>query len=163
MSGKLVPALIAGVATFIISFILGFIPFVSCCACLMPLVGGFFAVFLYSNNADFLDPKTGASVGLIAAVVHFVMSLVIQPIVILIRWNAMQAEWARAMEEFRRNGMPVEGTMVIVAIIVVVIVAIALIFGLYAVGGLIGGSVFKKGGSAQKPFEPPMPPASYGV
>lgn len=163
MSGKLVPALIAGIATFFVSFILGFIPFVSCCACLMPLVGGFFAVFLYSNNADFLDPKTGASVGLMAAAVHFVLSLIVNPIVFLIQRNTIQARWDLMIREFERNGMRVEGGAVIVAIIVVVIAIIALIFGLYAVGGLIGGSVFKKGGSAQQPFEPPMPPSSYGV
>lgn len=163
MSGKLLPALIAGFATFIISFIMGLIPIVGCCAIIMPVVGGLFAVFLYSNNANVLTPGVGTGVGLMAGGVHAVLSILINPIVLYIRWNTMQMQLEPLMEQMRRNGMPMEGTGLIVLIIISIVIGIAIVLGLYALGGLIGGAIFKKQDQSQTPFEPPMPPPSYGV
>lgn len=163
MSGKLVPALIAGVATFFVSFIIGLIPIVGCCALIMPIVGGIFAVFLYSNKADIVSPGAGASVGLMAGGVHTLLSLIVNPIVIFIRWNTMMLQLEPSMRQLRRSGINLEGGVLIIAIIIVAIIGIAVVLGLYALGGLIGGAIFKKEGQQSSNFEPPMPPSSYGV
>lgn len=165
MSGKLVPALIAGVVTAIIFFIFqiigDYVPFVTCCTCIVfPVIGGLLAMFIYSRNADVVDPKTGAIVGLIAGVVHALLYAVFSPIKAYFQWNMMQAQLMQASKQF---GVRIEPDMLIISLIVSIVLVIILIIGLYAVGGLIGGSVFKKGSTAQNPLEPPAPPPSYGV
>lgn len=160
MSGKLVPALIAGVATFFVSFIIGLVPVVGCCALIMPIIGGIFAVFLYSNKASIVSPGAGASVGLMAGGVHGILTLVITPITIFLQWATLQAQIEEAT---RRSNINIEGGALIALIVVALIIGIVLIIGLYALGGLIGGAIFKKEGQQSSNFEPPMPPSSYGV
>jgi hypothetical protein len=163
MSGKLIPAIIAGVVTFIISFILGLIPIVGLCACFMPLVGGVFAVFLYSNKASIVNAGTGASVGLMAGGFHTLLSLIVTPISLFIQWNRLQAQLEPSLRELKRSGINLEGGTLIIAIAVVLILGIVLLLGLYALGGLIGGAIFKKEGQQSTPYTPPMPPTSFGA
>lgn len=163
MSGKLLPALIAGVGTFIISFILGLIPVVGLCACFMPLIGGAFAVFLYSNKASIVNAGTGASVGLMAGGVHALLSVVVTPISLFIQWNKLQSQLEPSLRELKRNGVNLEGGTLIVAIAVGLIIGLILILGLYALGGLIGGAIFKKEEQQTTSYTPPMPPTSFGV
>ena len=166
MSDKLIPAIIAGVVTFIIAFAIGllsrFAPFIGCCNCLVPIAGGIFAVFLYSNKADVITPSSGASVGLLAGAVYCIISLFVTPISLFLQWNTMQAQLAPSLRELRRNGIDLDGGTLIIAIIVMVIVGLAVFIGLYALGGLIGGNIFKKENQPSS-FEPPMPPSSYAA
>lgn len=167
MSGKLIAAIIAGVVTFIVSFIIGlisnFVPLVSCCVCFMPIVGGIFAVFLYSNKASLVNPGGGASVGLMAGGVHALLSVVVTPISLFIQWNRLQAQLEPSLRELRRNGINLEGGMLIIAIAVGLIIGLILILGLYALGGLIGGAIFKKEEQQPPSYSPPMPPTSFGA
>lgn len=163
MSGKLLPALIAGVVTFIVSFIMGLIPFVACCAIIMPIVGGIFAVFLYSNKANVLNAGSGASVGLMAGGVHAILSMIVTPISLFIQWNTIMAQMEPSLRQLRSSGINLEGGTLIIAIVVVMIIGLAIILGLYAVGGLIGGAIFKKEAQPTDSYSPPMPPTSFGA
>jgi len=166
MSGKLLPAIIAAVITIITVVIIGiagqFIPFVGCCNCAMPVIGDLFAAFLYSNKAAVMNPGSGASVGVLAGVIYSIMSLLIVPISLYIQWNKLQLQFEQMTEQFRRSGMNIEGTTLIIAIVIGSILGIAIVIGLFALGGVLGGVFFKKDSQPESSYNPPMPP-SFGA
>ena len=166
MIGKYQPAFLAGgalgVALILIGVITGLIPALSilgCCACLLPIGAGVFAVSQQVPKSPTpVQLADGAILGAIAGAVGGVIYLIIGvPLVYAIN-SAVVAE---QMEQLRQAGIafPVAGF------------ALALVGGIFgvvvdallgAVGGLIGISIFekRKGGPDVPP--PPPPPAGGG-
>ncbi|GEM_PF-3061613 len=167
MSGKLLPAIIAAVVTFIIAIIISiagsFIPFVGCCNCVTPIIGGLFAAFLYSNKAEVMTPGSGAGVGILAGVIYAIFSLLITPISIYLQWDKLQLQIEQLSRQFKSSGMNLDGPVLIIAIVVGAILGIGIIIGLFALGGLLGGVFFKKENQPQPNYNPPMPPQSFGI
>lgn len=173
----LLAALIAGGS---LGFVSG-IPFSNCACCLWAAGAGFLAAFLYSKNCrqagtDFDTGKggvigllTGAIFGLVGAAVNSAFSLVTGGLDIESMREAIEANpmindpeaAAQAVEIFESVG-----PMFIILVIALIWLVLGVIFS--AIGGLIGGSVFKVeaapadtgGGWSSSP--PPMPPADNG-
>jgi len=180
----LMPAVIAGGA---LGFVSG-LPISSCACCLWAAGAGFLAAFLYSKNckqagAEFdagkggvLGLLTGAVFGVVGAMVNSVISLVTGGLDIESMREAIEANPMISDPEAAEQALQVfesVGPIFFILIFALIWIVLGVLFA--AVGGLIGGSVFKVaaqppavggGWSADPPptapgdTEPPPPPAA---
>lgn len=182
----MMPALIAGAS---LGFLSG-LPIVSCACCLWAVGAGFLAAFLYSRScrtagAEF-DPGKGGVIGLLTGAVFGVVGAVVGGTLTMLQGN-LDAESLR--QGIEANPMITDpqaaeqaiqtieslGPMFFVLLIALVWIVLGVV--LAAVGGLIGGSVFKVEAppvvdvrvvddvTRQAPpgDEPPPPPAPPGI
>jgi len=177
------PALIAGGA---LGFLSG-LPVSSCACCLWAAAAGFLAAFLYSKSckttAAPFDGGKGAVLGLLTGAVFGVVGAVIGSVITLltggfdpeamregIESNPMVTD-PEAAEQFI-DMMESSGPLLLVLVIALIWIVAGVVFA--AVGGLIGGSVFKvmpppaAGGewstepAAVPPVNDPPPPPAVG-
>jgi hypothetical protein len=152
MNNKMMPALIGGALIGVLCAILGNIPFVNFCCCLVGIAGGVLAVMLYVKNAP--TPMTmgegamlGAMAGAIGGAIYFVLTAIIGLIIGAAFYEAQMRQLG--------SDVPFSGiTLVIIgALIGGILLAI-----LATIGGVIGVPIFekRKGGDV-----PPAPP-TYG-
>ncbi|MEA3013034.1 MAG: hypothetical protein QOD42_1579 [Sphingomonadales bacterium] len=167
MSGKFQPALLAGgalgVVLIIIAVVTALVPplgLLGCCACLLPIGAGLFAVSQYvGKSAAPVQLADGAILGAIAGAVGGIIYLIIgMPVAYMINAAAISAQ----MDQMRQAGIdiPIAGfALALVGGIIGVIVDVLL--GL--IGGLIGVAIFeKRKGGAGAPPPPPPPAGGYG-
>ncbi|HLM58597.1 MAG TPA: hypothetical protein VK422_21010 [Pyrinomonadaceae bacterium] len=167
MIGKYQPAFLAGGALGVALIVIGLIPalipalgIVGCCACLLPIGAGIFAISQQVPKSPTpVQMADGAILGAIAGAVGGVIYLVIGvPLVYLVNSAAVAAQ----MEQLRESGiaLPLAGFALafVGGIFGVVVDAI-----LGLVGGLIGISIFeKRKGGPNTPPPPPAPGGGYG-
>ena len=153
MNNKLMPALIGGAIIGVLCSILGNIPLVNFCCCLVGIVGGLLAVMLYVKKSP--TPVSigegamlGAMAGAIGGVIYFIFTTLIG---LLIGAAAYEAQ----MRQYGGN-VPVSG---MVLVMVAALIGGILLTILATIGGLVGIPIFEKrkdGGNA------PPPPPTYG-
>ncbi len=153
MNNKLVPALIGGAIIGVLCSILGNIPFVNLCCCLVGIGGGVLAVMFYVKKAP--TPMTigegamlGAMAGAIGGVIYFVLTSIIGMIIGAAAYEAQMRQYG--------GSVPISGFALVLigALMGGIILAV-----LSTIGGLIGVPIFEKrkpGGDA------PPPPPAYG-
>jgi hypothetical protein len=162
MSSKMQSAVMAGGILGLVTIFIGVVSalapalnLLGCCACLLPIGAGMFAVQDYvSKSPTPVQIADGAIFGAIAGLVGGVMYLIIgAPLAYFINAASLEAQLA----ELRGRGMdiPVTG-FVIVIVFGIIGVVVDVILAL--VGGLIGVPVFEK----RKGGEVPPPPPSFG-
>lgn len=152
MNNKLVPALIGGAIIGVVCAILGNIPIVNFCCCLVGIGGGVLAVMFYVKKAP--TPMTigegailGAMAGGIGGVIYFVLTTVIGLVIGAAYYEAQ-------MRQFGSN-VPLSG---VALVIISALVGGIILTVLSTVGGLIGVPIFEK----RKGGDVPPPPATYG-
>jgi hypothetical protein len=153
------PALVGGAAA---GFLSG-IPFVNCLCCLWIIGGGILAAYLYGkNNSAVLGSGDGAIVGafagVMAAIVHSLVSLPFQAINI--------GFTKRVFERLAEYGNPlpsgweewfVRGPFSIAWFFLGLLISAAIFAAFGALGGVIGIALFGKKAAAP-PTAPPQPP-----
>jgi hypothetical protein len=168
MNSKIQSAVVAGVllgvALVVIAVVSSLSPvlgILGCCACLLPIGAGVFAVNKYVGTSPApVELADGAVLGAIAGAVGGLIYLVIgAPLSYFINAAALQAQ----MEQLSRAGinLPFVGFgLVIVSGIIGVIVDVILA----TIGGLIGVAIFekRKGGVGAPPPPPPPAPGGFG-
>jgi len=153
MNNKLMPALIGGAMIGILCSILGQIPIVSLCCCLVGIAGGVVAVMMYVKKSP--TPMTigegamlGAMAGAIGGAIYFVISTIIGLIIGAAVYEAQMRQFG--------SSSPISG---VALIIVGTLIGGLLLTVLATAGGLIGVAIFEK----RKPGgDVPPPPPTYG-
>lgn len=165
MNSKTQSAVVAGVLLGVVLVVIALVSSISpvlgilgCCACLLPVGAGVFAVNKYvGTSPPPVQLADGAVLGAIAGAVGGLIYLVIgAPLSYFINAAALQAQ----MEQLSRAGINLPfvgfGLVIVSGILGVIVDTI-----LGAIGGLIGVSIFeKRKGGAGVP--PPPPPAAGG-
>ena len=159
MNPRMKAAVIGGVGAGLLSAITSVIPIISCCCCLLALGGGVLTVFLYTKDTNLpVTPAEGAKLTLvaggIAAVIYFVVNLVVN---VIIGTAAMAAQ----MEQMERAGVSVPLSGMALAFVGSLMGAVG-VFALTVLGGVIGAAIFGKGGAGGPGTPPPPPPAAGG-
>jgi hypothetical protein len=160
INSAIMPGVLLGVGLSVIGIVSALSPALSllgCCACLLPLGAGLYAVQNYvGKSATPVQIGDGAIMGAVAGAIGGVIYLIVgAPLAYFINAAALEMQ----MAQMRQAGIdiPLAGfAFVIVGGIVGIIVDA--ILGL--IGGLIGVPLFekRKGGSAP----PPPPPGGFG-
>lgn len=153
MNEKMVPALIGGAMIGVLCSILGNIPIVNFCCCLVGIGGGVLAVMMYVKKAP--NPMTigegamlGAMAGAIGGVIYFILTSLIG---LIFGAAAYEAQMRRYGSDFPIGGVAL--------VIFAAFVGAVILTALSTAGGLIGVPIFEKrkgGGNA------PPPPPAYG-
>ncbi len=153
MNNKMVPALIGGAIIGVLCSILGNIPIVSLCCCLVGIGGGVLAVMMYVKKSP--TPMTigegamlGAMAGAIGGVIYFVLMSIIGLIIGAAAYEAQMRQYG--------GSVPVSG---VALVILAAFMGAVVLTVLSTIGGLIGVPIFEKrkgGGDA------PPPPPAYG-
>jgi hypothetical protein len=169
---KFQPALYGGLLLGVLSG-LPFIGFGNCCCCLWVIAGGAAAAYLLQANQPVpITPGDGATVGLMAGVIGFVvwqvLSLVTMPLTrgvqgrmfsyILRNAQDLPPDVAQAIERANTGGVSLVG-LVMTAFLVLIV---SMVFS--TIGGLIGAALFKKKDVVVLPPDmppPPPPPPGY--
>lgn len=158
MNPRMKAAIIGGVGAGILSAITSIIPIISCCCCLLALGGGVLTVFLYAKDTKLpVSPAEGAKLaavaGGIAAVIYFVINLVLSLIIGSAAMAAQMAQMEQAGVSVPLSGMALQFFGSLVGAIGVGVLTV--------LGGVLGAAIFGKGQSGPS-APPPPPPASGG-
>jgi len=169
----LLPALIAGGS---LGFVSG-LPISNCACCLWAVGAGFFAAFLYSKNCraagsvfdtgkgGVLGLLTGAVFGVVGSVINSIFSLLTGGLDIESMREAIEANPMISDPEAAEQALQIFesiGPMFFVLTIALIWIILGVL--LAALGGLIGGSVFKvsavppDSGGGWSSYPPPMAP-----
>jgi hypothetical protein len=162
MSSKMQSALTAGVLLGVALIVIGVVSSLSpalsilgCCACLLPIGAGVFAVNKYvAGSPTPVEIADGAVLGAIAGAVGGLLYLVIgAPLSYFINSAAIQMQ----MDQMRGAGLdlPFAGMALVIVFGIIGVVVDAI---LAAIGGLIGVAIFEK----RKGGAPPPPPPAGG-
>jgi hypothetical protein len=168
MNNKLKPALVGGVALFVLGLLtsictslmppsLGRIA--GCCNCLWPIGGGLLAAYLYIKNSQSpVQIGEGAALGALAGVIGGVLNLIIGTPIAYIMSRGVMDQMAAQFEQAGIN-LPA-GLIGFPLLILFGIIGIVLYTILATIGGLIGVPLFekRKGGAGV----PPPPPPNFG-
>lgn len=165
MNSKLRPAAIAGGILLLVAVVTVLVPvkFFNTLCCIWAIIGGALAVHLYNRRASApARPSDGAALGALAGAIGGLPFVVILPAIGFARRQVLQALLEKQMQQM---GYSQQMPMSVVAIMLITGVMFALfIIALSTVGGLIGASLFGKGGTgsgATPPPTPPIPPPDF--
>lgn len=161
MKNKLVPALIGGVTIFVVSFLVSLIPRAGCCACLLAILGGVLAAYLYiRNSATPVSNAEGLVVGALAGLITGALRLVYLAITLLVSREGVGTLLQQVQERIlRQAGVNFNENWLVIIILAGVILGVLLLVFLEAIGGAIGVALFeKRKGETISPPPPPMPP-----
>jgi len=138
----LISAAIAGVLAAVLSTV-PIISLVNCLLCGWLWMAGIFAVFMYRNQShDYVDPGRGALIGvltgLVGAVIAIILTLIFQPAAAA----ALPPETVAQLEEQLGEGAAIlTNPATSIGISIISNLILYPLFG--ALGGLIGGAIFK--------------------
>jgi hypothetical protein len=169
-SDRFHPALYGGLLLGVLSG-LPFIGFGNCCCCLWVLAGGVTAAFiLQANQPQPITAGDGATVGLLAGLVGFVvwqvLGLLTLPITAGLRTRLfsyvlrtardLPPDVVQAFERANSTGVTILGLIVNAFVVLVISVVFS------TIGGLIGVALFRKKTPPLPPEVPPLPPPYEG-
>ncbi|MGB7923014.1 MAG: hypothetical protein WCF57_07195 [Pyrinomonadaceae bacterium] len=158
MNNKLVPALIGGASIFLISLLLALIPYVGSCTCLLAIVGGTLAAYLYIKNSPSpVSSGDGLIVGALAGVVTGLLRLAYIAITFLINRAGFERMMDNIQTSFRQAGVNVKINLHLI-FLAGVILAVVMLIVVEAIGGLVGVALFEKRKGETNLPPPPLPP-----
>ena len=160
MGEKIKSGVIAGVLLLVAVWVTMFVPlgFVKLCCCLWALGGGALAAYLYSRKPGArVGLGDGALMGAVAGAVAGLPFIAVLPVMSRLAGEQFQEEFARRVREMGQDPSALPLGLFAMFLIAGAMFAF-LIITLSAVGGVIGASLFGKGGGAVHPSDPPPPP-----
>jgi len=137
--------------------ILSGLPIISGCCFLWAIGGGFLAVFMYMKNAPGgMTPgdgaKLGVTVGIVAAVVSFLLGL---PFLLLGIGSA-------AMQNTDLENAGISSGIMAAGGVIGLVIRAGAVLGFAVLGGVIGAAVLGKNRPGGVGTPPPPPPVDYG-
>lgn len=158
MNNKLVPALIGGVSIFLVSVLGSLIPRAGFCTCLLAVLGGMLAAYLYIRRSPTpVSSGDGLIVGALAGAITGALRLAYLAMLFVV--NRAQIEtMSRAIEERMRQGGINFDFNLSYFILAGGILAVVMMVAIEAIGGLIGVALFEKRKGEIGLPPPPMPP-----
>lgn len=162
MKNKLVPALIGGGSIFLVSLLFALIPRAGFCTCLLALLGGVLAAYLYIRKSPTpVSSGEGLIVGALAGAVTGLLRLAYLATIFLVNRESLE-EMSRSIEErMRQAGVNFEINLPLI-ILAGGIFAVVLLVVLEALGGVIGVALLEKR-KGETNLPPPMPPDASGL
>ena len=159
MKNKLVPALIGGGSIFLVSMLLTLIPRAGLCACLLTILGGVLAAYLFIRKSPHaVSSGEGIIVGSMAGAVTSLLRLAYLSITYLLNRENIEALIQQTQERIRQVGASFSDNALLLLIIAGVILAVVMLVVLEAIGGAIGVALFeKRKGETSLPPPPPVP------
>jgi hypothetical protein len=144
MKSKLVPALVGGASIFLISILLSLIPRVGYCTCLLAILGGVIAAYLYIRNSPSpVSNGEGIIVGAMAGAITGVLRLAYVAIVYLLSRESFERLVESTHERLRQAGITFDINLHLI-ILAGGILAVVLLVVIEALGGMIGVALFEK-------------------
>ena len=137
MKNKLVPALIGGGLIFLVSMLLTLIPRAGLCSCLLTVLGGVLAAYLYIKKSP--RPVSGGEgfiVGAMAGAVTSLLRLAYLSIIFLLNRENIEAQLQLAQERIREVGANFSDNALLLLVAAGVILAVVMFVVLEAVGGV---------------------------
>ena len=162
MKNKLVPALIGGASIFLVSMLLTLIPSAGVCTCLLAILGGVLAAYLFIKKSPHrVLSGEGIIVGAMAGVVTSLLRLVYLSINFLLNRENIEALLQQTQERIRQVGADFSDNALLLLVLAGVILAVVMLIVLEAIGGAIGVALFEKRKvETNLPPPPPVPPDS---
>jgi hypothetical protein len=161
MKNKLVPALIGGGAIAVVLLLLSLIPLVRNCSCVLAILGGALAAYLYvRKSAAPVSSGEGIIVGAMAGAVTSAIRVAYLSIIFLVNRENLESLSRDLEERMRPFGGDLNSNWVLFIVLAGVILAVVMLIVLEAIGGVIGVALFekRKGETVPPPPPPQMPP-----
>ena len=159
MKNKLVPALIGGASIFVVSMVLSLIPRAAMCTCLLALLGGVLAAYLYIRKSP--TPVSGGEGIIVGAMAGFVTGLLrvaFLSITFLLNREKIEELFEQVQERVRQVGANFSDNGLLLIILAGVILAVVMLVVFEAIGGAVGVALFeKRKGETDSPPPPPVP------
>lgn len=145
MKNKLVPALIGGASIFLVSMLLALIPRAGLCTCLLTILGGVLAAYLFTKRSPHpVSSGEGIIVGAMAGAVTGLIRLGYLSITYLLNREHIEALLEQTEERIRQVGVSFSDNALLLLVLAGVILAIVMLVVLEAIGGAIGVALFEK-------------------
>lgn len=159
MKNKLVPALIGGATIFLVSMLLTLIPRTGVCTCLLTILGGVLAAYLFIRKSpDPVSSGEGIIVGAMAGAVTSLLRVVYLSITYLLNRENIEMLLQQTEERIRQVGANFSDNALLLLVLAGFILAIVMLVVLEAIGGAIGVALFeKRKGETNLPPPPPIP------